>query len=237
MNKIILLIFIYFLQILDNKAQATDLEKADSLFNAKKYDEAASIYEKTFEKESAINLNICMKLAYIAEQNNDFSKVLYYLNYRYNLKSDDKIFDKLNEIALENKVKGYERSDLNFVLIIFQEYYYYFLFFFLGIACLILYIFYKKRKSIERITLRQKVIYSVFLLLLFALINLGSSFQSAVVGNNSYFRDFPSSASPIVGYINPGNKLNIFGEKGNWFRVLWNRKIVYVKKESVWMLP
>jgi hypothetical protein len=237
MRKIIFIISLLFLQIPDSKAQADNLKKADSLFSAKKYDEAAKIYEYFFENKTANNLNICLKLAFIAEQNNQFPKVLYYLNYRYNLKSEDKIFDRLNEIALENKVKGYERSDLNFVLIIFQQYFFYFLFFFIAIGVLILYIFYKKTKSGERITSRQKVIFSIFLVLLMFMINLGANFQSAVVGNSSYFRDFPSSASPITGYINPGNKLNIFGEKGNWLRVLWNKKVVYIKKESVWILP
>jgi Bacterial SH3 domain len=237
MRKIIIIIFVLFLQITDTKGQAGNLKIADSLFSAKKYNEAAKIYEKFFENKTANNLNICLKLAFIAEQNNEFPKVLYYLNYRYNLNSEDKIFDRLNEIALENKVKGYERSDLNFVLIIFQQYFYYFLFFFIAIGILILFIFYKKTKSRERISTRQKVIFSVFLVLLMLMINLGANFQSAVVNNNSYFRNFPSSASPIIGYINPGNKLNIFGERGNWLRVLWNKKVVYIKKESVWILP
>ena len=41
------------------------------------------------------------------------------------------------KIALENKYSGFERSDLNFVLALYQQYYYFLVYFFLIIGVII----------------------------------------------------------------------------------------------------
>lgn len=236
-KKIIFSILFVFIQIIDCQAISNIYEKADSLFNAKNYTEAAKLYEGQLKTNKANQANISLKLAYIFEQNNDISKQLYYLNYHYNLNPSDVLFDKMNEIALENKFRGFERSDLNFILLLYQQYYYYLIYLFVGIGILLLYLLVRKKSKGEFIVLRHKILIGLYLIILVLMVNLPSSYKSAIVNQDSYFRKFPSAGSMPQGKIGKGNKLNIFGEDDAWLRVYWDGEIVFVKKNTTWALP
>ncbi|MCY1370404.1 hypothetical protein D9M69_574940 [compost metagenome] len=72
--------------------------------------------------------------------------------------------------------------------------------------------------------------------LLALLINLPSSYRSAIVKEKTYLRDFPSSAATVIGEIEPGNKINIFGSDDIWQKAYWNRGVAYVNRNDLWLL-
>ncbi|WP_255080381.1 SH3 domain-containing protein [Lacihabitans sp. CCS-44] len=234
--KLLLLFFLFFFQFADSKAQNDVAKKADSLFNAKKYSEAANIYELIFRDNQVNKPNITLKLAYIYESLGDFPKAIFYLNNYYNLNPDDEVFEKMNKMALENKFTGFERSDLNFILVLYQQFYIYILYSVILIGIFILVILFRKKIYNKKILRRHLLLVGLFIIFLLVFINVPNSYQSAIVNKKTFFREFPSSGSSIIGTIDKGNKINIFGEEDIWLKVLWNRKIVYIHKNDTWIL-
>ncbi|HLO43958.1 MAG TPA: SH3 domain-containing protein [Leadbetterella sp.] len=234
--KFILLFFLVFFQTTDSKAQNDVAKKADSLFSAKDYTESAKLYELIFRDSQVNKQNISLKLAFIYESLGDFSKAIFYLNNYYNLNPDDEVFEKMNKMALENKFTGFERSDLNFILVLYQQFYIFILYSVIVIGIFILVILFRKKIYNKKILRRHLILVGLFIVFLLVFINVPNSYQSAIINKKTYFREFPSSGSPIVGTIEKGNKINIFGEEDIWLKVLWNRKIVYIHKNDTWML-
>ncbi|MGL4630921.1 MAG: hypothetical protein ACRCVT_06920 [Leadbetterella sp.] len=236
-RKIYSIILIFACQLLAISLYAQNLERADSLFNAKKYSDAAKIYEAEFEKSGTDKMAISLKLAYISEVYGDFAKLQYYLNYRYNLGPSDIIYNKIDEVAIDNKLLGYEKSDANFLILFFKQYYVYVLYFLIAIGLIVLSIFYNKFRKRESIRLRHKFLYGFYLIGLVFLINISYFIDSGVVKEEAFYRDFPTSGAELKGSILPGNKVNIMGESNDWLRIFWNKHFVYIKKSHVWQLP
>ncbi len=234
--KLLLLFFLFFFQFTDSKAQNDVAKKADSLFSAKEYSESAKIYELIFRDDQVNKKNISLKLAFIYESLGDFPKAIFYLNNYYNLNPDDEVFEKMNKMALENKFTGFERSDLNFILVLYQQFYIYILYSVILIGIFILVILFRKKIYNKKILRRHLLLVGLFIIFLLVFINVPNSYQSAIVNKKTFFREFPSSGSSIIGTIDKGNKINIFGEEDIWLKVLWNRKIVYIHKNDTWIL-
>jgi tetratricopeptide (TPR) repeat protein len=234
--NLFLLFFLLLFQYTDCKAQNDVAKKADSLFSAKEYSESAKIYELIFRDDQVNKKNISLKLAYIYESLGDFPKAIFYLNNYYNLNPDDEVFEKMNKMALENKFTGFERSDLNFILVLYQQFYIYILYSVILIGVFILIILFRKKIYNKKILRRHMILVGLFIVFLLIFINVPNRYQSAIVNKKSFFREHPSSGSPIVGTIETGNKINIFGEEDIWLKVLWNRKIVYIHKNDTWIL-
>ncbi len=240
MPKLFLKLFLLFLLVLfqgtDCKAQNDVAKKADSLFSAKEYSESAKIYELIFRDGEVNKKNISLKLAFIYESLGDFPKAIFYLNNYYNLNPDDEVFEKMNKMAIENKFRGFERSDLNFILVLYQQFYIYILYSVILIGIFILVILFRKKIYNKKILRRHMILVGLFIVFLLIFINVPNSYQSAIVNKKSFFREQPSSGAPIVGIIETGNKINIFGEEDIWLKVLWNRKVVYIHKNDTWIL-
>jgi tetratricopeptide (TPR) repeat protein len=234
--KIFLLFFTTFLQFTDTKAQNDIAKKADSLFSSKNYREAAKQYEAIFDDPKVNIENISLKLAYIYENEENIPKALFYLNSYYNLNPSDEVFDKMNKLALLNKYSGYERNNINFVFAIYQQYYIFILYAMIALGVFILWVLYNKKIHKKPIYRNNWMLGIIYLVLLGILINVPSSYRSAIVKDKTYLRNFPSSAATIIGEINPGNKINIFGSDDIWQKAYWERSVVYVNKSDLWLL-
>ena len=60
-------------------------------------------------------------------------------------KKYDEVFEKMNKMALENKFTGFERSDLNFILVLYQQFYIFILYSVILIGIFILIILFRKK--------------------------------------------------------------------------------------------
>jgi tetratricopeptide (TPR) repeat protein len=234
--KLFLFIFFILIQSLDSKAQNDIAKNADSLYSAKNYLEASKLYEAIFDDPNINKEAICLKLANINENLGNFPKVLFYLNSYYNLNPKDEIFEKMNLIALENKYSGFERNDLNFILMIYQQYYTYILYLLILIGSLILFILFKKKKQEQSIGLRHKIVMLFYLAFLFLIINVPGTYKAAIVKNDSFLRKDPTSASPIVGNIGPGNRINVFGKEDIWLKIFWKNGVYYINSYDTFVL-
>lgn len=235
--KIFFFLFIVFTQALDSQGQTSLNKKADSLFIQKKTDEARNIYDKIIENNINVNPKIYLKLANISETKAEFVKELFYLNLYFFKKPDEKVFEKMYNIASENGFSGYEKNDLNYFLFYYRQYsnYVWGGFILLGIYIFIVLVLKKKNNQFSPI--RHKIIFLTYLLILASLINLPNNYKSVIIKNEKvYLRDYPSAASQIIGSISEGNRLNVIKTDDIWYQVLWEGQFCYLKESDIWVV-
>ncbi|WP_394990591.1 hypothetical protein [Emticicia sp.] len=235
--KIITLSFSVFLQVPDSQAQRTIYKKADSLFVEKKIDEAKIFYEQIAKTSPNPNPKIYLKLANIYETKGEFVKELYYLNLFFFKNPNEKVFEKMYNVATENGFNGYEKNDLNYFLFYYRRYSNYVWGSFLALGVYIFIVLLLKKKNKQFSPVRHKIIFFVYLTFLAVLINLPNNYRSVIIKNEKvYLRDYPSSASPIVGDIGEGNRLNVVKADDIWYQVLWEGRFCYLKESDVWLV-
>ncbi len=220
------------------RAQEVDLHLADSLFQNGKQTEAEVLYEKHLSQvlnTTTIPIPIYYKLAYINEKQNDYARTLYYLSMVYNKQPRQNVLNKINEIAANHNLAGYEVDDFSFVFLFFRQYSIYFNLFLLIVAIYAFGVLSQKRSKGEPIRSRHKWVVIAYLITLLLLLNLPDSYQIAIINKGqTHLRDAPSSAAPIKWSIARGNKVTVIGESDEWLRIWWEQQPLYVRKLDVW---
>lgn len=220
------------------QAQKVDLHLADSLFLNGKQTEAEVMYEQHLSQAlntTTVPIAIYYKLAYINEKQNDFARELYYLSMIYNKQPRQNILNKINEVAANHNLAGYEVDDFSFVFLFFRKYSLYFDLFLLIVAIYAFWVLNQKRVRGESIRSRHKFVVIAYLIALLMLLNLPDSYQIAIINKGqTYLRDAPSSAAPVKWSIARGNKVTVIGESDEWLRIWWEQQPLYVRKLDVW---
>jgi uncharacterized protein YgiM (DUF1202 family) len=57
--------------------------------------------------------------------------------------------------------------------------------------------------------------------------------QAIIIESNSYLMSGPSSGADFVEIVDKGHRVKTFDEHGPWLEILWNDKVVYIKKNRV----
>src|SRR5690606_12075986 len=103
--------FLVFLQSFNCQADKQTLEKADSLFNSKNYQEALVIYKHILQKEEAFSPAMLLKMAFISEGVGDFPSTTLYLSKYYDHNPSPQIPNKIKELTNQGSLWGYTISD------------------------------------------------------------------------------------------------------------------------------
>jgi len=235
--KYILLFFAFYSQVTDTHGQELFTQKADSLFSEKKYSEASILYEDLLEKHSINRSHAFLKLAYINEIGGNFSRSVYYLSEYFQLNPSNLVFEKINKIAEENSFSGYSRSDLNFILLLYERYFKYVtlaLFLFLAYS---FYVLVLKRLKGENTSLGNKLSFLILVFAALSFINLGLLYKQGIVNKeNVIIRSAPSAGSEVIGHLSEGSRVNILGKKDIWLRLILNGQIQFAKKSDFWII-
>jgi tetratricopeptide (TPR) repeat protein len=226
-----------FMQTADSHGQELFTLKADSLFNEKKYSEATILYEDLLEKHSINRSNAYLKLAYMNEISGNFSKAIYFLSEYYQLNPTEKTFEKISKMAEENSFNGYSRSDLNFILFLYERFYIWIAVSLFLVVAYGFYIFVIKKMKSESTTLANKLSYFILTIGVIVFINLGFFYRQGIVKNEQIIiRDSPSAGAKISSHLQQGSRVNILGERDIWLRLVLNGKIQYGKKSDFWII-
>lgn len=232
-----LLIVLLALQIADNQAIAAKFYFADSLYKKQNYAEALQQYEVLIKNEQDIHPIVYLKLANAHIKQENFAKSIYYLNKYYLFYPSEKVFDKIFQLAQSHQFEGYERSDLNFFITIYQQYFIYLLTLLLIFGVYVLTVFWLKKKKKEFIPTRHKWVLVVYIIFLLGLINIPKLLSERIVRvEKAYVRQEPSAGSQVVKTVKQGNKITIIGTTDIWCRVLYQGRFHYVKKSDLWTL-
>lgn len=226
-----------FLQLAKSQSDVEEIKIADSLYKSENYSASELIYEQNLQKIKNPSTILFLKLASIKEKKGDFLKSMYYLNKAYELSPSEKILAKLDEMATLHELKGYELSDFNFLILFYKQYSGFLVALLMILGIYIFVILFIKKYKCNYTPFNQKVFLIVYLIGVGLLLNLPDKYHQGIINHDGVLLRFePSSAAPIEGRIDKGNRLNVLGGNDIWKRVLWNEKFLYLKESDIWLV-
>ncbi len=212
----------------------SELRRADSLFAIGHYAEAAATYKKKSVTSQKDNPNLLLKLAYISLQSDDYTRGLFYLSKLAEVRPTQQLYQEMEAVAEKYHLAGYEFDDYGYFSILYKRYghFIHLLLLTLGIYVFVVLII-KIRKG-EFIRTRHKWILFFYLSGIMGLITIPDFYSSGIISrDHTYLRSFPSSASPVAARISQGNKVIILTSKDNWYMVIWEKNLVYIRKKDI----
>jgi len=208
------------------------LTQADSLFQEQKYTESFEIYSRLFDQEGVFSESMLLKMAFIQEGLGDYSSALYYLNVHFNETLDKNTFSKINQLAEEHQLSGYDYENESYFSNVVKKYLwapFYVLAFILFIGLII---------STKKASKGEGKLALIIILILLAplIIAFNMDFiqdRAIVINETTHLMDGPSGAANVVKTISKGHQLQIKQYDEVWSSVVWQEKEYYVRHDKL----
>jgi tetratricopeptide (TPR) repeat protein len=226
------------LVILSLSAQISDpdatLQLADSLYAQEKYTESLELYEELLKEDQLYTPGMLMKMAFINEGLGRYSEALYLLNLFYAKTSDKRALRKMEELAKQHHLNGYQFNDLEFFRTTNKRYH---LQTVAALGALSLFIFsfilYQKRQGRHR-PVSAGIMFVMILAILFGLINFGQGRDRAIIlADRAYLRTGPSSGANVAEIIEKGHRVEIMSQQDVWIKINWNNRPLYIRESHL----
>ncbi|MBO9641166.1 MAG: tetratricopeptide repeat protein [Siphonobacter aquaeclarae] len=231
--------FFFFLSIFVQSADAQNvrLAEADSLFRSHSFRKATAAYEEVLARTPRIAPAIYLKLAFLHEQRKDWLKEQYYLNLYYEQVPDERVLQRMNEIARTQNWKGYELDDFNLLVLLFKQYSGYLIGVLLVLGTYVFIVLLSKRVKKQYIPFRHKAIFFFYWLGVALLVNLPGRYRQVIIRNpDTILRQDPSGGALPTEVVTEGHRLKVLGKSDIWYQVLWDNRLAYVKAADVWVV-
>ncbi len=210
------------------------LNKADSLFTQKKYTESYDLYQQLFTQAEVYTPGMLLRMAFIREGLGDYTQALFYLNLYYRQTANKAALRKMDDLADEYNLIGYEFNDLEYFLSIYHRHFATIIYFLLTIALLwVGYMTYFKRKKNQK-PVGWAVGFVVLMLGIIYLINFGDRYRKAIISTtNSFLMEAPSAGANLVEVVDEGHRVLVIGEHDVWTKIKWNDKTAFIRKNHL----
>ena len=207
-------------------------QKADSLFNLKRYSESKILYDSIFYKENKYSNSMLLKMATIEESLDNYEKSIYYLELFQKNKNENKVLDKINDIVDDKNLNGFENSDKKIFINIYKKYRSNILALLLTLISIIFIVNLVRyfRKNVINFILPFFYISSVLSLLI---INIKPPSDAIVFKEYTFIMKEPSSGSDLYSILNKGDKLIVSKDLEVWYEIILDGKMRYVRKKNV----
>ena len=207
-------------------------QKADSLFNLKRYSESKILYDSIFYKENKYSNSMLLKMATIEESLDNYEKSIYYLELFQKNKNENKVLDKINDIVDDKNLNGFENSDKKIFINIYKKYRSNILALLLTLISIIFIVNLVRyfRKNVIKFILPFFYISSVLSLLI---INIKPPSDAIVFKDYTFIMKEPSSGSDLYSILNKGDKLIVSKDLEVWYEIILDGKKRYVRKKNV----
>ncbi|MBX2844364.1 MAG: SH3 domain-containing protein [Flammeovirgaceae bacterium] len=172
-------------------------------------------------------------MAFIKENEGDFTNTLYYLNLYYLFKADKKVLDKMMDLASDNELKGYKFTDAEFFFAFYHANLYYV---FGGVLAtfIFLLILIIKNKINKRDVLIPAIFLTSFIALFFFTINFGLDSQKGIIINDhSFLMEQPSAGANLIEEVGKGHRVEIISKNDIWYEILWDKETVYIRENNL----
>lgn len=236
-SKFGLLFFFYLVFSLQSAEAQTDKQKlwiADSLFSSQEYTEAFDIYSELYYDNGLSSPSMLLRMAFIKEGLEDYTMALYYLNDYYIITSDERALEKMDRIAEEYNLAGYNYTDKEYFLSQYHEFYDELIFLFSGLTLIFFggIFWYKYKKGQKPVGSFFGMAFSGAILIL--LLDFGMGYREGIINEpNTYIMKGPSAGAGVLAVVDPGHKIEIQGKKDVWYQVQWNDEVAYVREGKV----
>ena len=212
----------------------TLLMEADQLYENKKYTEAYQLYRQIFSQHQKSSPEMLAKMAYINEGLGNYSMALYYLNLYYMETSQKAALRKMESLAKEHGLTGYEYTDLDFFENLFQRYFSEIVYFFLALALLLFGIIYLKKQKKGKIPMSLGAANIATLVVLLLMINLGrQNHTGVIVKSNAHLMTGPSAGANLIDVVDQGHKVRIVKQEDVWYKIKWQDQTAYIRKNNI----
>ncbi|NID09193.1 SH3 domain-containing protein [Fibrivirga algicola] len=210
---------------------------ADSLYRVGDWADASRYYESAMVAGQPATDPMLLKMARTYEQQGDVAKVLYFLQVYFKRHPDEAVLRKMNDFARANSLTGYETSDLNYFYLFYRQYGVYLLLVMLLLGAYVFSVLLIKSMRHEATSARLKTLILIYFVVLLVFVNLPEGYEAGITNATQvYLRSEPSAAAPVEVTLGRGNKVNIVSSTDIWWRVFWNNKLYYVRKDTLWII-
>jgi len=207
---------------------------ADSLYSQKKYTQALEVYEKIYMKQRKASPAMLLKMAFVKEGLGKYDEALFFLNLHYLLSFDKKTLKKMESLAEQHKLQGYNYDDAAFFLNIYQKYQIQIDIAILSSAGLMFSLLVFQRRRSGKMPALGTMGFILLLCALFMLNNLAREQKKAIISPDvAYLMDGPSPGANVVAVVTQGHRVNVVGHKDIWSEIEWDGKSTYVKTFSL----
>jgi hypothetical protein len=231
--------FILFLVLFSGAGNASAqvsgyrLQKADSLFSAKRYTQALQQYEGIVDNREYTPA-LLLKMAYIHEALGRIAKTQYFLSLYYESTHDHSALEKMSELAKKNNLEGYEFSDQDRLLNFYYQHSKHITLILIGLMVLMSALaFSTRRRTGKRPIPAFSVLVLLTLLMVFHLEQSKHQVTSIVMRSNTYLMSGPSAGADVVAILEEGHRMSISGKKDVWVKVRWRDQDAYLKEGSL----
>jgi hypothetical protein len=208
------------------------LAYADSLYRVKQYTQSLEIYEEVLAAKQ-YSPSMLLKMAFIEEGLGKVSKSLYYLNLYYLATGDDQTLLKMEELAVKNRLEGYQNSESDQFYYHVNKYGYLISLLLASVALFALVWMYTQKKKGKR-SVAVVVVMMIFLVLLAVNVNFPMTDSTVMITRSkTYLMSGPSAGANVIGVVDEGHKLRMLNRKDVWLEVQWFDQPVYVKENRV----
>jgi hypothetical protein len=227
-----IIFFIVFIQSFNCQANITKLQKADSLFTTKNYQEAMIIYKDLLLNDVTFSPAMLLKMAFISEGIGDYSDASFYLAKYYDQNPNPRVITKIKVLTDQVTLYGYELNDsdrfMKFLIDLQMEITSFFAVL-LMLSLILLFVFRKKADKP-----RYYLPSFLFLILTFSSNNFLSEPKSGIVtGSPTLVMDQPTAGGKLLKVVYPGHRVIIKTTKDVWYEVNWGDQKAFVKKENI----
>jgi uncharacterized protein YgiM (DUF1202 family) len=177
-----------------------------------------------------------LKMAAFSESENDYTLALYYLNLYYLLNPSPEVRQKIEDLAALHNLGGYNFSELDYFLFLYNQYFVYISSFHVGVAFLLLLIMVWRRWK------GRALMYFPFFLMGFLVAgtftaNFGLLYRRGIVAlDQSILMEGPSVAASVEGTLDKGHKVVIKDKTDIWYKVEWQGQEAWVNRKNILLL-
>lgn len=220
--------FLAFTQSFNCQANIKDLQKADSLFSSKNYQEALVLYEKILD-DQAYSPAMLLKMAFISEGIGNYPKTTLYLSKYYDHNPTSQIPNKIKDLTNQTTLTGYNISDREQFFRILTDHSQEITSTLAVLLILSLIILILKGFRIGFF------ITIIFLMLLLFISNnfLNGPYTGIITGNPSLIMTKPSAGGNLIKKVGPGHRVIIKSPIDIWYKIEWEEQEAFVKKDQI----
>ncbi len=236
LKKLLLLTLILSLGHISTFAQleVSKLNIADSLFKDQKFTESFELYESILKEHGKYSKQMLLKMAFIKEGLRDYSNALYYLNLYYLQTSDKKVLKKMEKLAKEQELIGYEYSDKEFFLMLYRKYNHYITYFLTALSILFFSALLRQKFRLKKQPFSMAIALTIIMGLLFYHINFSKVYSKGIIiSEQSYLMESPSSSANLVEIIEKGHRVNVINKQDVWVEIEWDGNIAFIRENNI----
>ncbi len=232
-NLKILIFCTLFVSLLSSSFAQTkeQISMADSLFINQKYTEAFDIYEEIFLAGN-ISESMFLKMAFIKEGLGDYVQSLYYLDQYYNLTADKSVLLKMQELAEENGLGGYDVGDKDFFMN-FLNLYRSEIQIGLLVICVFLLVFSYQSKKKNHLPVGVPVLQVLLLAVLLIVSNDWLQKDTEIIQIPTLLMSGPSAGSEPIGWVVEGHKIEVLDRSEVWTKISWKNEEAYIRNSKL----